>query len=78
MTTRQALPNASGTLDLVWAQPNCHAGCGWHFEGHFQQPGLAQGGHAPLRPTGHALLSVVTVSAGYGQLVGRQVLGDPW
>ena len=48
------LPNGFSCWDLALAQLTCRSAGNCHFEGHFLEPGLPQGGGARPCPTDHA------------------------
>ena len=78
MATRQALPNASGTLDLVRAQPRCSTGRTWRSSDSLPAAWAASRRAGPGAPHVPRYLSGIKWPLGYGQFVGRLIHGEHW
>ena len=72
------LPNGFSWWDLALAQLTCRSAGNCCFEGHFLAAWAASRRRCPTVPNRPCLLSIIIYPAGYTQLVGRLVHGDPW
>ena len=72
------LPNGFSCWDLALAQLICRSASNCCFEGHFLAAWAASRRMCPTVPNRPHLLFIIIYPAGYTQLVGRLVHGDPW